>query len=236
MAEIAAGLPDGKKFDAVIVDEAQDFADHWWHPLHEGAARRGRGRSLRLLRREPAHLRPIRPAAGAARPARARPQPAQHPADRTGVRAARAHADARRAAATGADVRFVPCRREDAIGRRRRPGRPAARRRAGSPARRAADHGQPSPRADRAQEPHGQRRLLADASGTTTRSSTATSSAARDSNAAPSCSASTRRQRDRARERLYVGMSRATDQLVVVGDPVHPRDRRRPGGAPTGIC
>ncbi|GAA2479635.1 NERD domain-containing protein [Terrabacter carboxydivorans] len=33
MAEIAAGLPDGKKFDAVIVDEAQDFADHWWRPL-----------------------------------------------------------------------------------------------------------------------------------------------------------------------------------------------------------
>lgn len=26
-------------------------------------------------------------------------------------------------------------------------------------------------------------------------------------------------ERDRARERLYVGMSRATDQLVVVGDP-----------------
>ncbi len=33
MTEIAASLPDGKKFDAVIVDEAQDFADHWWHPL-----------------------------------------------------------------------------------------------------------------------------------------------------------------------------------------------------------
>ena len=26
-------------------------------------------------------------------------------------------------------------------------------------------------------------------------------------------------ERDRARERLYVGMSRATDMLVVVGDP-----------------
>ena len=26
-------------------------------------------------------------------------------------------------------------------------------------------------------------------------------------------------RRDRARERLYVGMSRATDELVVVGDP-----------------
>lgn len=33
MTEIAAGLPEGKKFDAVIVDEAQDFADHWWWPL-----------------------------------------------------------------------------------------------------------------------------------------------------------------------------------------------------------
>jgi hypothetical protein len=33
MTEAAAALPDGKKFDAVIVDEAQDFADHWWHPL-----------------------------------------------------------------------------------------------------------------------------------------------------------------------------------------------------------
>lgn len=33
MTEIAASLPDGKKFDAVIVDEAQDFADHWWFAL-----------------------------------------------------------------------------------------------------------------------------------------------------------------------------------------------------------
>ena len=33
MAEVASALPEGRKFDAVIVDEAQDFADHWWHPL-----------------------------------------------------------------------------------------------------------------------------------------------------------------------------------------------------------
>jgi hypothetical protein len=33
MAEVAAGLPEGKRFDAIIVDEAQDFADHWWRPL-----------------------------------------------------------------------------------------------------------------------------------------------------------------------------------------------------------
>jgi hypothetical protein len=33
MAELAAHLPDAEKFDAFIVDEAQDFADRWWTPL-----------------------------------------------------------------------------------------------------------------------------------------------------------------------------------------------------------
>ena len=33
MTELAASLPEGKRFDAVIVDESQDFADHWWNPL-----------------------------------------------------------------------------------------------------------------------------------------------------------------------------------------------------------
>ena len=33
MAELVADLPDGKKFDAVVVDEAQDFADLWWTPI-----------------------------------------------------------------------------------------------------------------------------------------------------------------------------------------------------------
>ena len=33
MAELAAELPPGKRFDAFIVDEAQDFADNWWTPL-----------------------------------------------------------------------------------------------------------------------------------------------------------------------------------------------------------
>lgn len=33
MREIAQTLPEGERFDAIIVDEAQDFADHWWHPL-----------------------------------------------------------------------------------------------------------------------------------------------------------------------------------------------------------
>jgi Nuclease-related domain/UvrD-like helicase C-terminal domain/AAA domain len=33
MRDLSAGLPDGKKFDAVIVDESQDFADSWWAPI-----------------------------------------------------------------------------------------------------------------------------------------------------------------------------------------------------------
>lgn len=33
MLELASSLPDGKKFDAVVVDEAQDFADLWWAPI-----------------------------------------------------------------------------------------------------------------------------------------------------------------------------------------------------------
>lgn len=33
MAELAADLPEGEKYDAIIVDEAQDFADDWWVPL-----------------------------------------------------------------------------------------------------------------------------------------------------------------------------------------------------------
>ncbi|HEX8973800.1 NERD domain-containing protein [Oryzihumus sp.] len=33
MAELARGLPDGRRFDAVIVDESQDFAESWWAPI-----------------------------------------------------------------------------------------------------------------------------------------------------------------------------------------------------------
>ncbi|WP_035750294.1 nuclease-related domain-containing DEAD/DEAH box helicase [Arthrobacter sp. 35W] len=33
LAELAAGLPDSEKFDAVVIDEAQDFAPSWWDAL-----------------------------------------------------------------------------------------------------------------------------------------------------------------------------------------------------------
>lgn len=33
MTELAMQLDDGQRFDAIVVDEAQDFADAWWDPL-----------------------------------------------------------------------------------------------------------------------------------------------------------------------------------------------------------
>ena len=33
MLDLARDLPDGQRYDAVVVDEAQDFADSWWAPL-----------------------------------------------------------------------------------------------------------------------------------------------------------------------------------------------------------
>ena len=33
MAAAAADLPEGRRFDAIVVDEAQDFAEDWWTPL-----------------------------------------------------------------------------------------------------------------------------------------------------------------------------------------------------------
>lgn len=48
MAELADQLPDGRKFDAVIVDEAQDFADSWWLPV-VGALRDGENGRLMIV-------------------------------------------------------------------------------------------------------------------------------------------------------------------------------------------
>jgi len=43
MALLAAHLSEGERFDAFVVDEAQDFADAWWPPLIAGLHDRERG-------------------------------------------------------------------------------------------------------------------------------------------------------------------------------------------------
>ncbi|GLB62940.1 nuclease [Dietzia sp. NCCP-2495] len=46
MTELADQLPEGKRFDAVIVDEAQDFADTWWNPVIRALRDRENGRLM----------------------------------------------------------------------------------------------------------------------------------------------------------------------------------------------
>lgn len=33
MLELATQLPEGQRFDSIVIDEAQDFADSWWEPV-----------------------------------------------------------------------------------------------------------------------------------------------------------------------------------------------------------
>ena len=33
MEQLAADLTDGQRFDSIVIDEAQDFADSWWEPI-----------------------------------------------------------------------------------------------------------------------------------------------------------------------------------------------------------
>ena len=220
MAELAAELPDGKKYDSVVVDEAQDFADTWWEPVLGALRDEERGRRVRLLRREPADLRPVRPPAGAAGAAGARPQPAQHQADPRVASARSRRAGCTPAAATGPAVRFVAATPTEALGRRRRRGRGPARRRVGPGQRLPADHRSPPPRAAGADRAHGHRSATGAPSGRARTSSTATCSGCKGlERAAVVLCVNEAGERDRARERLYVGMSRATDVLVVVGDP-----------------
>ena len=44
MVRLAHYLQDDERFDAIVVDEAQDFAPDWWDPLHAALADRDRGR------------------------------------------------------------------------------------------------------------------------------------------------------------------------------------------------
>ena len=111
---IAAGLPDGKKFDAVIVDEAQDFADHWWHPLMKALRDEDEGglyvysdENQRIFARfgqPPVPLVPL-----------VLDHNLRNTQQIAGPSGRSRRCGCTCAAATGADVRFVPCAREEAI-------------------------------------------------------------------------------------------------------------------------
>ena len=94
MAELATQLEPGHRFDSIVVDEAQDFADSWWEPLLIALKDPDEGGLYVFTDEGPARLQPVRLAAGAAGTADPRPQPAQHPPDRQRLPAARRPPDA----------------------------------------------------------------------------------------------------------------------------------------------
>ena len=223
---------DKQKYDAVIVDEAQDFADTWWRPVLQGAARRGS--------RAGSTSTPTRTSGSSRASAGRRCRWSRWCSTTTCATPSRSTSRSgrwRRARmyARGGDGP------DGAVRGQRRPTRRSTRpttrstrcsTRAG--ARRTSPCSPPATgtpiqvERDRLPRPG---RLLADVLGRgrgllRPRPRLQGSRAAR-----PSCCASTRsKERDRARERLYVGMSRATDELVVVGDPESDQGDRRPRG------
>ena len=82
---------------------------------HAVPARRGVRWPVRLQRREPASLRAVRPAPGAVGAAGARSQPPQHPSDRRDLRTARPDADVRPRRRRSRRSRTYRARLEDAL-------------------------------------------------------------------------------------------------------------------------
>ena len=214
MGDLAAELADGRTASTpIIVDEAQDFADSWWAPVLKALRDEEEG-GLYVYSDENQRIfaRFGRPPV-AAGPARARPQPAQHQADPRVVRAAGAEPDVRRAAATGPTCASCPPAPEEALDVADDAGRRAARRglEAGATSRcsppatgtRCRSSGPSCPRPGRA---------TGDASGTSDEVFYGHVLGCKGlERAAVVLCVNECRDRDRARERLYVGMSRATD-------------------------
>ena len=217
MAELVGDLPDSKKFDSVVVDEAQDFADVWWTPIMHCLRDEERGgiyvysdenqRVFARFGRPPVPLVPlvldsnlrntrqIAEAFGPLAPMRMYARGGEGP-----------------------EVTFVPCALEEALDvattrSTRCSTRLAAR------GHRTAHHWRRATRSRWRFRSRWGRTATGTPSGTTTMSSTGTCSASRASSAGSSCWRPTSRAQDRSRERLYVGLSRATDKLVVVGPP-----------------
>ena len=219
MAELAAELPPGQRFDSFIVDEAQDFADNWWTPLLRAMRDEETGglyvysdENQRIFARfgqPPVPLVPlvldhnlrntkqIHECFGPLAPTRM--------TSRGG---------------DGADVHFIPADDRQGDRRGRRGGRACCSTSAGSPA--------TSPCSPRATATTSRSRRPS-ASGTAGYWRTFWDDEEVFYGHVLGCKGLERPAvvlclnesagRDRSREKLYVGMSRATDHLIVVGDP-----------------
>ena len=111
-------LPEAERFDAIVIDEAQDFAESWWSAVLAALRDPERRLPLRLRRRGPARLRPPGPAdrrpGARSRSTRTCATPSRSPAPSPASRRRRCGS----AVGSGVPVRFVPVRHR---GRRRAP-------------------------------------------------------------------------------------------------------------------
>ena len=233
MAELADGAARRKKYDAVIVDEAQDFADSWWTPVLRSLRDEEEGglyvysdenqRIFARFGRPPVALVPlvldhnlrntkqIHESFGRSRPSRMYSRGGDGPA-----------------------VRFV-CRPGGRGRGGRRRGRRPPRGRLGARNVAPAHHRPPAPGPGRATDFHDQEGYWGTYWDDDVFYGHVLGCKGLERRAVVLC-LNEDGARDRARERLYVGMSRATDELVVVGDPAMIRARRgRPGRPPAGI-
>jgi hypothetical protein len=96
MLRLAADLPVGQRFDAVVVDESQDFAAAWWPALLAALRDEETGGVYAFTDEGQVVFAPLRPPARTAGPYRPGPQHAQHAADRRGLQPADSDADASR--------------------------------------------------------------------------------------------------------------------------------------------
>jgi hypothetical protein len=218
MAGLAQELPGGQKFDAIVVDEAQDFAESWWKPLLT-ALRDPEEGGLYVYSDENQRLFPRfgRP------PIQLVPLVLDHNLRNTkeiaGAFLPLAPMRMKLMGSHGPEVTFVPTAAEDVMD--------------------AADD-QVEALLDEGWEPqhvallttghrHPQQKELQERRGQDgywesfweaddVFYGTVLGCKGLERQAVVLC-VNSRDERDRARERLYVGMSRATDRLVVVGDP-----------------
>jgi len=218
MGDLAAELPDGKKYDAVIVDEAQDFADGWWRPVLaslrdevEGGVSVYSDENQRIFAR---YGRP---------PVALVPLVLDHNLRNTkqihGSFGPLAPSRMYARGGEGPDVRFVPASAEDALGA------------ADDEVDRLIDDGwspgnicllttgHRHPMQQEATDFHGQQGYWRTFwEGDDVFYGHVLGCKGLERKAVVLC-LNESEARDRSRERLYVGMSRATDMLVVVGDP-----------------
>lgn len=218
MADLALQLPDGQRFDAIVVDEAQDFAESWWLPLLSALRDQEEG-GLYVYSDENQRLFPRfgRP------PIQLVPLVLDH-----NLRNTQEIAEAflplapmrmKLMGGRGPEVTFVPATGEETLGA------------ADDVVEELLDEGwEPEHVALLTTGPrHPQQRELQETRGQEgywqsfwevddVFYGTVLGCKGLERRAVVLC-VNSLAERDRARERLYVGMSRATDRLVVVGDP-----------------